>query len=414
MAWRRIIIITAIVFPVLVFPVMSQPLPQIISGYIYYGNNDAPAKNASIIFINEDKSEEIHVYADEYGFFAIDVGYLGGYSWRAGEKVEIIANGINEYGKWEGNSTIILNEEGYQSIDIIMHTKEKTFIDFFYVPENPTDLDEIRFFVNCSNSMNIVNYTWNFGDRSVSYGKNPKHRYGDDGEFNVSLCVIDKNFGKKIVHHILIIKNVPPVAVIYYHARNFSLKVDSTASFDLDGKIEKYEWKWHTNGKWHEGKAIEEITYEKEGNYTIYLRITDDDGARDIAYIDIYVGRVKESASPVANFTWEPKSPFANMPVKFIECSFDKGGYIVNYTWNFGDGNISHEKNPVHEYDKTGDFEVRLVVTDNDGFINEKVMVITVIQKRGNDGSLAVPPLVFIVFAFAILLIILLTKRFMP
>ena len=85
MAWRRIIIITAIVFPVLVFPVMSQPLPQIISGYIYYGNNDAPAKNASIIFINEDKSEEIHVYADEYGFFAIDVGYLGGYSWRAGE-----------------------------------------------------------------------------------------------------------------------------------------------------------------------------------------------------------------------------------------------------------------------------------------------------------------------------------------
>jgi len=411
MAWRRIIVTAiAIVLLVLVFPVISQPLPQIISGYVYYGNRDNPAKNASITFINENKSEEIHACADEYGFFAIDVGYLGGYSWKAGEKVKIIATGINEYRKWEGNSTIILDEKGYQYIDIIMHPEERIFIDFFYVPENPTDLDEIRFFVNCSNNMNIVNYTWNFGDGSVSYEKTPKHRYGDDGVFNVSLSITDKNFGKKIVHHILTVKNVPPVAVIYYHVRNFSLKVDSTASFDLDGKIEKYEWKWRTNGKWHEGKAIEEITYEKEGNYTMCLRITDDDGAQDIACIDIHVERGKESASPIANFTWEPKSPSVNTPVKFIDCSFDKGGYIVNYTWDFGDGNISHQKNPVHEYNKAGNFEVRLIVTDNDGFINEKVMVITVIQKRGNDEPLAVPSLIFIVFAFVILLI---KKRFM-
>ena len=110
MAWRRIIVTAiAIVLLVLVFPVISQPLPQIISGYVYYGNRDNPAKNVSIIFINENKSEEIHVCADEYGFFAIDVGYLGGYSWKAGEKVKIIATGINEYRKWEGNSTIILD-----------------------------------------------------------------------------------------------------------------------------------------------------------------------------------------------------------------------------------------------------------------------------------------------------------------
>ncbi|RLF42245.1 MAG: hypothetical protein DRN18_02660, partial [Thermoplasmata archaeon] len=41
-----------------------------------------------------------------------------------------------------------------------------------------------------------------------------------------------------------------------------------------------------------------------------------------------------------------------------------------NYTWNFGDGNVSYEQNPTHKYADDGIYTVTLTVTDNDGATN--------------------------------------------
>jgi|Deesub1362A_J573_1020465.scaffolds.fasta_scaffold01023_9 PKD repeat protein len=37
----------------------------------------------------------------------------------------------------------------------------------------------------------IVNWTWNFGDGSISYEQNPTHRYADYGNYTVTLTVTD-------------------------------------------------------------------------------------------------------------------------------------------------------------------------------------------------------------------------------
>lgn len=47
-----------------------------------------------------------------------------------------------------------------------------------------------------------------------------------------------------------------------------------------------------------------------------------------------------------------------------------------NYTWDFGDGNLSGEVNPMHKYDEEGVYEVSLYVTDEHG--NEVEMVASV------------------------------------
>ena len=39
----------------------------------------------------------------------------------------------------------------------------------------------------------------------------------------------------------------------------------------------------------------------------------------------------------------------------------------TEYNWNFGDGNISNEENPIHYYQNNGDFEVSLIATNNFG-----------------------------------------------
>jgi microbial collagenase len=47
--------------------------------------------------------------------------------------------------------------------------------------------------------------------------------------------------------------------------------------------------------------------------------------------------------------------------------SYDSDGSIVNYTWDFGDGNTSYVKKPVQSYSTQGLFNITLTVIDNDG-----------------------------------------------
>ncbi|MBN2001109.1 PKD domain-containing protein [candidate division KSB1 bacterium] len=63
--------------------------------------------------------------------------------------------------------------------------------------------------------------------------------------------------------------------------------------------------------------------------------------------------------------------PYAGKPDEFIRFSSngssDPDGSIASYLWDFGDGETSSTANPRHRYTRTGLYEVRLTVIDNDG-----------------------------------------------
>ncbi|MEW6127269.1 MAG: PKD domain-containing protein, partial [Acidobacteriota bacterium] len=52
---------------------------------------------------------------------------------------------------------------------------------------------------------------------------------------------------------------------------------------------------------------------------------------------------------------------------RFIDQSTDADGQIVAYNWDFGDGQTSAERDPVHTFATPGAYTVRLTVTDNNG-----------------------------------------------
>jgi parallel beta-helix repeat protein len=65
-----------------------------------------------------------------------------------------------------------------------------------------------------------------------------------------------------------------------------------------------------------------------------------------------------------------PEEPLAGDPVTFnASNSYDYDGYIANYTWDFGDGNITVVSDAVlvHVYASRGLYNVNLTLTDNDG-----------------------------------------------
>ncbi|MCB9189479.1 MAG: PKD domain-containing protein [Flavobacteriales bacterium] len=117
---------------------------------------------------------------------------------------------------------------------------------------------------------------------------------------------------------------------------------------------------------------------------TYTLTIEDGNGCTDTDQITVTV-----AASPTASFTYVQSDPCANFPVSFTNTSVGTG---LSYSWNFnnpssGSDNTSNIANPIHEFISEGNgsqnFNVQLVVTDNNGCQDNVNQVISVDQTPG-------------------------------
>ena len=89
---------------------------------------------------------------------------------------------------------------------------------------------------------------------------------------------------------------------------------------------------------------------------------------------------------PIANFTFTPKNPIINESATFNATnSTDPDGIITNFTWNFGDKNITTTTDPtiIHSYTSEGTYTVTLTIEDNDGATDTTTTQITVLRPEG-------------------------------
>jgi len=224
----------------------------------------------------------------------------------------------------------------------------------------------------------IVNYQWNFGDGSIAAGVTVSHSYADNDVYTVTLTVIDNDGAIDSVFVTKLVVNSPPVASFTATAEtvniNETISFDASESYDPDGSILSYTWKFG-DGNTATGATTEHM-YTETGNYivTVTLTVTDDDGATDIT-TTIITSTTKTvptvpNQSPVASFTKSATTASTSESIHFDgSTSYDSDGTIVNYTWKFGDGNTATGATTEHMYTETGNYivTVTLTVTDDDG-----------------------------------------------
>jgi GH18 family chitinase len=93
--------------------------------------------------------------------------------------------------------------------------------------------------------------------------------------------------------------------------------------------------------------------------------------------------------SPPTSNVGGPYTENVGIPIIFDGTgSFDLGGSIISYDWDFGDGNVGSEENPSHSYDVTGTYNVSLTVTDNDGAEDSSATTATITSQ--GDTNLTV------------------------
>jgi len=182
--------------------------------------------------------------------------------------------------------------------------------------------------------------------------------------------------------------NRPPQALIQVSLTEgpppLTVEFNGSGSVDSDGEIVEYRWDF---GDGTSGSGITVThTYDSKGIFTATLTVRDGCGAQGTAAVTIQV----TNAPPVAQFTYSPTGPSAGETISFDAAgSYDAGGEIATYAWDFGDGKDGAGKIVAHVYDSAGSYQVTLTVTDDDGATDQESKQI-VVDPKGSLRNLVI------------------------
>ncbi len=219
----------------------------------------------------------------------------------------------------------------------------------------------IRNFKNTS-SGNITESVWDFGDKGISYDKNPHYHYQDTGTFEVKLTVSD-NGCKDSLHISNYIHVDGPVSKIKTSincADRFTVKF-SDKSIDETNRL------WNFGDSQTSAFATPVHHYTSKGIYIVSLIVTGsacNDTSRDTIHI--------KATTPVIKI-----SPSDSFYCKYTRLHFSVVDYdsaISKYfAWKFKDGIIAgYNKSAsiIHAYKQSGTFKPVAFIKDNSNCID--------------------------------------------
>ncbi len=119
-------------------------------------------------------------------------------------------------------------------------------------------------------------------------------------------------------------------------------------------------------------------TFTTAGTYNVGLTVTDGEGLTDTATVSIVVSEVGMNQPPTAIITTNVTSGASPLNVIFTGGTSTDDVAVVSYAWDFGDGTMSTDTDPVHTFTEDGTYTVELTVTDAGGLTGTATVSIVV------------------------------------
>jgi len=220
----------------------------------------------------------------------------------------------------------------------------------------------------------IVSWSWSFGDGGISSNQNPVHVYNIGGQYTVSLTVesdlgCTNVFDKTILVYPKPFANFNTFAACQNNENSFTdLSLVATGS-----QIVGWDWDFGDPNTGTSSDQFPTYVFDTSGVYTVILIVETDFGCLDTttATSEVY-------DLPVSDFTFSDVCR-DNAAVFNNTSTIAVGSSIVNYNWNFGDGDVSTNEDPFgQEYDLPGFYDVELITQSNDGCIDTLVQIIEI------------------------------------
>lgn len=213
-------------------------------------------------------------------------------------------------------------------------------------------------------------YQWNFGDPSssaanLSFEKEPKHVYQKGGVYTISLIARNSQTRLENVYYQSIqVKEYDPVVAEFEIEGNNQVAPARVKLKSTSVNADKYQWDFgdpSLKKKNSSDKESESVTYKAPGTYRVKLVVKNSQSGLIDEITKEVVVESKQEAS--ASFIYTKSSDTAPSIVTFKNTSTSAN----RFEWNFGDPssgakNSSVEENPVHLFEKPGNYKVQLSV----------------------------------------------------
>jgi len=227
-----------------------------------------------------------------------------------------------------------------------------------------------------------TSWKWSFGDGNTSTDKNPVHTFNKSGLYSVKLTASNEKGSNTLTKSSYIaVSSVSNTPVSKFSASLTSGKAPLTVDFTDQSTGSPTAWKW-TFGDGNNSTEKNPVhTYNKSGLYSVTLTASNAKGSNALTKTG-YIAVSSVLPAPVTSFSASPTSGKTPFTVSFTDQST---GSPTSWKWTFGDGSNSTEKNPVHTYNKSGNYTVALTTTNEGGSDKvQKFNYINVISERGS------------------------------
>ncbi len=284
---------------------------------------------------------------------------------------------------------------------------EPPVAQFNFIPEEPVVGDVVNFSSTSFDPDGVVVLEQWFIDGALVNQQNVEgstysRSFAQAGTYDVRLKVIDNDgsvdeITKQVVVSDFVPENVPPVSNFSYsppNPTNCDVVTFTSTSFDVDGFIVNEFWQIFEVNPNSRLKSTDPIfTFEGTSDttfdfefdhakeYFVRLTVTDDDGATNSVLKKVTVLGCIENIPPVADFVFAPLEIFVDDIVSFKSLSYDLDGFIVNEKWYIDNKLVydgSNETSFNHVFNEEGNYNVKLVVEDNEGLTSDLTKLIIV------------------------------------
>ena len=205
---------------------------------------------------------------------------------------------------------------------------------------------------------------WEFGDGGTSDEKNPFHEYVEGGEYEVSLTIngADSTCFETITQ-LVIVEDMTMncTANFWWHHNcqsNNPLEIKFMNNSYAYGPIISFAWDFGDGTTSDEEDPIH--LYADFGLFDVSLTIETESGCTDEVTYEVMVMDWTQDCLAIFVPYISEENPWE---VYFEDYSI---GEITDWYWEFGDGEISDEQNPTHQYAEAALYSASLTITTYD------------------------------------------------
>jgi len=219
----------------------------------------------------------------------------------------------------------------------------------------------------------IVQWSWDFGDGTISDEVSPSHAYRQNGLMEIILTVTDESGASDTAIASINVGNLPPVAALTVVEATLptgsAFSFNASGSYDPSpqGSLTRFEWSLDGGNEYELETTLPSLahTFVDDGQVVVRVRVTDSDGA--IAVSEPLNITVTNRPPTVSRVTWSPNDPSDIDDVVFTAHASDPDGEITDWTWTLESGAMGSSQEFAHAFKDDGSYSLSIQVRDNDG-----------------------------------------------